>query len=506
MLRHALALARGAAVFVLVTAVAALVVSSSSRGPFWGRLTPSAAVLERDFHPHALKGGPQGGHQRHGVEWGRDNGTHGGGLFGLGGLGDDAEVEVLDRAGASPWATADVRIVVPAEGVNNHSDESMMMGSRGEGGAKLSPESSGSSSACAQAWTLEWSGSSSDSNSSAETEAPPHWKFPWEEDPTAWAEARRVNALVEERHRRRDSIVYFLHVHKGGGTTLCASAILNHERTTKHTRYDNDTGDPLDDFGRMHNCNLFWRVEGQERVRRKGRDADPRLRGSAAEQMDASEALGHVCRAGDPKPPPACGISFVANEFELPPPGEFLTSALRPWVYVAVVRDPLNLGLSNWMMGHRGRSPRSPRELLIALESSVGHLVSLFCGVPWSARGDKDREGNDDEVDDATVVVRLAVAVSRLKHFSVVIDTTSSYDNGYAVLRHRLGWAATEVRPSGTHNAACISEQPAFINHPHVRERALELFANDIRFYFVASAFAAHQFRELSRDVIEISA
>ena len=293
---------------------------------------------------------------------------------------------------------------------------------------------------------------------------------------------------MEERHRLGTAIVYFLHVHKGGGSTLCSSAIANNERTTK--QYENtDSGNPLDVHGVDHNCNVFWRVDGvPEKL--GGRKADSRLRGSALEQMEAADDLGRVCRRGAHLPPPKCGISFVANELELPPFGEFLVHVDRPWVYVAVVRDPLDLVLSDWMMQHNGAIP-GPEAMLEALESGCGHLVWLFCGVRYR------RSGAESEERSETGKARLAQAVSRLKHFSAVIDTSRAFDNGYSVLAHRLGWTR-EVNRAGTHNFACASQLPAFLEHSHVRAKALAKYHHDIRFYHIASAFAAHQFRELA--------
>ena len=375
-----------------------------------------------------------------------------------------------DRMGpATPlaWGEANVRMLGRAE-----REETGDAGGAeaGTGNGRAPAES------CARAWLLE---------------APATARgFPWEEEPAEWEEARRVNEVVERRHREdRDAIVYFLHVHKGGGTTVCNSARMNSERTTQMYR-QGDAGEPLDNFPDKHNCNVFWLVKGKEDVKLIWRDADPRLRGPAARQGEAADALGRVCAADDPRPPPVCGISFVANEFELPPPGEFIVGASRPWVYVAVVRDPLDLVLSNYFDSHRGREAELAPDaatFVKALEGRWGHLVAVFAG------------GIDHNIGEGAHKARLAEAVARLKHFSAVVDTTAGYTQGFSVLAHRLGWADENYR-SGSHNSACTSQLPAFLDHSEVRARALALFKYDIIFYHVASAYAAHQFSEVEAE------
>ena len=63
----------------------------------------------------------------------------------------------------------------------------------------------------------------------------PSW--PWEEDRDGWMQAERVNRELERKRREGHSVIYFLHISKAGGTTICKRASMHGEVTTKKVTF-----------------------------------------------------------------------------------------------------------------------------------------------------------------------------------------------------------------------------------------------------------------------------
>ena len=325
--------------------------------------------------------------------------------------------------------------------------------------------------------------------------------LPWQEDPLGWAAARADNAVVEERHRQRDAIVYFLHISKGGGSSVCMMAARAGEFVTQKSLRGTEIN--LDRPGELRNgnCNIFWAADqgpeldpgpGRARTVNWKKVPDPRLRGTAAEQRAVAADLNAFCEEDLQR----CGISMAGNERELPPPGSFLTGPRRPWVYVAVVREPLDLVLSNWMMLHPGAPVTAEALTTHAWKSKRGgHLASLFAGVQPSGASDASLVGSQ------VMRARYVEAVDRLKHFSVIVDTTTDFKGGAAVLAARLGWPplsdAEDPPRVGTHNGACMRCQPAYTQSRVLRDTLEALFAVDMHFYGVTAALAKRMIAEM---------
>ena len=284
-----------------------------------------------------------------------------------------------------------------------------------------------------------------------------------------------ANREVERRHRHLDefprTIVYFLHVHKAGGSSVCSAARLLHGEVT--TEKNSSHPWPFD-LTKDHNCNLVWNGEGKL--------ADARLYGSAADQLNVVKDLHEA------------GITFVANEFIFVPPGQMFTTGTRPWVYAAVVRDPFDLLLSMFMHEKDGKVP-NVSDLVAFIQalnlqgSVVGKLVHVFSGIKVrKSRGEDSFES------------LFPLAVSRLAHFSAIVDTPDGWDRGLVVLRVRLGWsnaAASEVR-EGTRHGASMRNSEAYLASRTVRELLRLRHEEDLAFYDIARRLALMQFKEVT--------
>ena len=375
--------------------------------------------------------------------------------------------------------------------------------------------------------------------------------WPWEEPggAEAWAKARRDSEVVEGRHRRmltgeevgteRDAVVYFMHVHKAGGTSVCESARANGELTTRTADWNQ-----VANTGYGENCNLVWVSEEKGRwwrqpmspwpwhwIRWNDRSLeyeafiDMRLRGGSVSQNALAERLSGVCedeeylaglrwpwmwdgRGGASR---HCGVSFVAIEVQMS--GKFFWKGpRRPWVYVAVVRDPLDIVLSQHYMApilesaRKGlwswQKTRAPTEEdLLAMARShgtYGHLVTIFGGC----------------VREKYAGQNLAQATERLPHFSALVDTTHNFAGGFEVLSHKLGWdltsgdtragagarkhGAKSIR-SGTRAGSNMRQEPAYRASEAARRALKESFRHDLEFYRIAALTAAIMVDELSQ-------
>ena len=166
--------------------------------------------------------------------------------------------------------------------------------------------------------------------------------------PDAWREEK---ARVEASVRTGKGAISFLHVHKGGGTTMCALARANGMRTQKDTHKASWAG---------KNCNpaqedLFDANKGL-----------PEAAVAYAERMMGPGPRAGTTHAGVA----ALGRSFFyANEGRLPG-----ALAYGQMAFVAVIRDPLHLAIS--LLGPKADAAR--------LEGYNNRQLSLFIGCAGS--------------------------------------------------------------------------------------------------------------------------
>ena len=309
---------------------------------------------------------------------------------------------------------------------------------------------------------------------------PPQW--PWEEDREGWVQAARVNRKLERKRREGDSVIYFLHVSKAGGTTLCKRASMHGEVTTTQGGSGPARG--------LH-CNF---------ASSKHKGLDERINGNKAEQEDFHAEIREVCNSES-----GCGLTFVGNERQLAKPGHFLSATDRPWIYVTSVRDPLDLVLSNFIMISDDRwgkiSHPSIGDLLNYLPrvSRGGHLVSLFAGY-MPSKGNITMGPDPSLVNADIMEERYAEAIDRLKHFSVVMEM-SLFERSYQVLLDRMGWAPDESMDNVILNArdsACMRCEPAFQNSAELRKQLFTIWHVDLRFHSVCAALAEKMIAEVT--------
>ena len=415
-------------------------------------------------------------------------------------------------------------------------------------------------------------------------------QWPWERDPAGWATARRDNEAVEARHwahasssasssastassaatassassassfsasaqageavatgEAGRSIAYFVHVHKGGWTSVCASARANGELTTRSA-----DSKKISTCGHGGNCNLAWVPRGQERWWRRplspwpwnwwnwGVDEfeyrgvgrrDGRVSGRLEQQAELVEELAGVCEDEDylsglwwpwmrsqPRARLRCGVSFVANEGKMSPT-DFWIGPARPWVYVAVIRDPLDLVLSQHYMHPPSRTglwvwekarPPTERDLMniARAKRTYGHLAVIFSGL-WGGTPMNPAPG------------ALRQALDRLPHFSVLIDTSHDFEGGFSALAHKLGWGerrvdaggggrrggprdesdeGAELVRRGTRAGSKMRLEPAYQSSVSARRALKASFYDDLEFYRVAAEAAADLVDALALD------
>jgi hypothetical protein len=154
------------------------------------------------------------------------------------------------------------------------------------------------------------------------------------------------NSLLEQLLRARDggAAILFLHFHKAGGTSFCAAAGANGERTAINQGGQSVV---IDDPGL--NCNVCYRDQfawSSAQVPFGRYDCpyeDYSLSGTDREQRSGFQRL--VADARGPR------LSLVGIETpvrSLSP--SFLSGSDRPWVYATAVRDPYDALLSEFNM------------------------------------------------------------------------------------------------------------------------------------------------------------
>ena len=164
-------------------------------------------------------------------------------------------------------------------------------------------------------------------------------------DPWAAEKAR-----VEDWVRRGRGTISFLHVHKGGGTTMCELARANGMRTQRNVAHSAAWAG--------HNCNP---------TKEDAFDANKGLPEAAvayAARMRGSGAAAGVVREGAPALGGG-GSFFFANEGRLP-----AALAFGSFAFVAVIREPLRLAVS--LYGARADAAR--------LATYNNRQLSLFIG------------------------------------------------------------------------------------------------------------------------------
>ena len=170
-------------------------------------------------------------------------------------------------------------------------------------------------------------------------------------DPWAAEKAR-----VEDWVRRGKGTISFLHVHKGGGTTMCELARANGMRTQRNVAHSAAWAG--------HNCNP---------TKEDAFDANKGLPEAAvayAARMRGSGAAAGVVREGAAAPGGG-GSFFFANEGRLP-----AALAFGSFAFVAVIREPLRLAVS--LYGAKADAAR--------LATYNNRQLSLFIGCAASVQ------------------------------------------------------------------------------------------------------------------------
>jgi len=318
--------------------------------------------------------------------------------------------------------------------------------------------------------------------------AVPVW--PWEKDLVGWENAAQGNRKVEALHREGKTITYFLHISKAGGTTICERATAHGEGTTR--RAPNSTIFP--DYPPTLCAVKAWNANSTES------HFDRRMSETRGRQSALISELRQACDAHGSN----CGITFVGTERQMPPQGQLFCAHDRPWVYVAAVREPLDLILSNYIMladsgrrswinkeGWKGGVHPPAADLLSYLPHAVraGHLVAIFSG-NWIRPN-----GNDPDpilLDDEAMSSQFEVAEHRLRYFSAMVEM-SLLEKSYEVLAKRLGWMKNpdidDIRRN-TRGSACMRCEPAYQESKPLREGLATLWKYDLRFHAICVALA----------------
>ncbi len=364
------------------------------------------------------------------------------------------------------------------------------------------------------------------------------------------------NRLLEQRHRDGLTAILFLHFHKAGGTSICATAGVNRERTAITAGGQTMLVDEP-----ILNCNVCYRDSGgvvsthrfEFPVGGTGCPyEDYSTSGSEQEQRVGFQRL--VRDADGPR------LSFIA--IETPKRGlspSFLSGLDRPWLYATAVRDPydallsdfhmscLRTGLS-WRQGH-SRSPNRQNVCDLAEGSIfeyariqaalpnrlVGGLLEGLTGIPrtiqravtldssnrYCWRGingytmkpcgaerllqalHKPHRHTVASITNLTRTERLSLIVEeakwRLERFSLVVVTDGGFGAGLAVARAKFGWDTVNecALRRGTRAHATMRASPEFQTNLEFREWLEDQFSPDLEVYEYAKAIAKWQFNSL---------
>lgn len=206
-------------------------------------------------------------------------------------------------------------------------------------------------------------------------------------------EFRDEKRAVDERVRNGNGAIYFVHVHKAGGTTVCTMAKMNK-----------------------------MRVPAVEKSKKwMGKNCNPRFADKQNAWLGSAEDLVQYSRREK--------FRFMAIEMILPP-----ELAWGHFAYLGIVRDPLRLLVSN--TGWRGKDP--PNHHVLRYDNRMVQIYSSTVPGPTSNGGITGKH--------------LSKAKERLCRFSLVLVTERLSEAGELLTSH-FGWKlnnATQFR-SGTH-------------------------------------------------------
>lgn len=369
------------------------------------------------------------------------------------------------------------------------------------------------------------------------------------------------NRRVEQRFRRRDgtTAILFLHFHKAGGSSFCAAADANHERTAVNAGSHVLVQDP------SLNCNICYQHEyavfhqlGASFGRKDCPFEDVSVTGSAVEQRDGFDRL--VVDGRGPR------LSFIAVETPVRSVSpSFLSGPDRPWVYATAVRHPYDALLSEYRMKcpvKARRSADSKQKFLRTLDmcEAAGDSVFAYARIKAALPGGNHlpgglidgltgipREMLKAEILDSssefcwnrangytigpcgaerlvlalhqphnytvesvstmprTARVRLIVAEAkwRLEQFSVVAIVDGGFGTGLQVAGSKLGWQEVNecaVR-RGTHSGAAMRDITEFRENADFRTWLHLEFEHDIEVYEYAKALAQWQFEAIATEI-----
>ncbi len=362
------------------------------------------------------------------------------------------------------------------------------------------------------------------------------------------------NRFVEQRHRDGLAAILFLHFHKAGGTSICAAAGANHERTTitagGHTMLVDEP---------TLNCNVCYRDAGEVVSTHRfefpvGSHGCP-YEDYSASGSDQEQRVGFQRLVRDVDGPRLSFIAVETPQRSLSP--SFLSSLDRPWVYATAVRDPYDALLSDYHMSclrtrlsqRHSDSPNRQNVCQLAEGSIfeyariqaalpnrlVGGLLEGLTGIPRTIQRAVTLDSSDKycwhgisgyrikpcgaerllqalhtphnhtiaSLTNLTRAERLSLIVEeakwRLERFSLIVVTDGGFGAGLAVAQAKFGWDTINecALRRGTRAHATMRASPEFQADAEFRDWLQDQFAPDLEVYEYAKALSHWQFNSL---------
>ena len=300
------------------------------------------------------------------------------------------------------------------------------------------------------------------------------------QDGTAWANDEDVLS----RFRRRDgsAALYFLHISKAGGSTICTSfsddsTVKTVANLPRRESFQNSS----------HNCNIFtWEKFQNAPPGLDPDERDPRLEGSLQDQNEIFRELVQN---------PKWRLDFLANERMLPK--DFDRAEGRPWVYMVALRHPYALywsGMLHFTL-KKESVQLSSADIVDDLKRrfskrTTGSLVYKFTGVE-----------HHYDIEAISVATKVSQALLKNKSYSEIMDLllfeaktrltqfsaiilTSEFESTFAHAKKVLGLSHNlKVKRRGTRGGGEAYEKEEWFANEVVRAALYQKFRYDIEFY-----------------------